>query len=151
MSSLKNSVLDLWWFYEIKFLNYVRARNTRNVITILLPNTLLSRLASYGRYGHRWKVKNLCCQKKVLLYLTYLYFIPYSIRCKFLVSLIYHFGFHVLFHESRLQNSVLDLPPILFIKRKLHCGCFAPLRNSKTFPESWFAVLCIYANLVFIF
>ena len=148
MSSLKNSVLDLWWFYEIKFLNYVRARNTRNVITILWEKI---RGRSKTMYGHRWKVKNLCCQKKALLHLTYLYFIPYSIRCKFLVSLIYHFGFHVLFHESRLQNSVLDLPPILFIKRKLHCGCFASLRNSKTFPESWFAVLCIYANLVFIF
>ena len=34
-------------------------------------------------------------------------------------------------HESRLENTVLDLPPILLIKMELYCGRFAPLHNSK--------------------
>ena len=28
--------------------------------------------------------------------------------------------------------AVLDLPPILFIKLELYCGCLAPLNNSNT-------------------
>ena len=45
----------------------------------------------------------------------------------------FRIGLHVLFHESRLENSVLDLPQLLFKKLELHCGQFEPLRNSENF------------------
>ena len=32
--------------------------------------------------------------------------------------------------QGRAGRTVLDLPSILFIKLEIHCGRFAPLRNS---------------------
>ena len=50
-------------------------------------------------------------------------------------------GHHVLFQGPRLENTVLDLPPILFMKFELHCERFVPLRNSKVLHTvSWHTI-----------
>ena len=93
---------------------------------------ILSRLASNCSYGRRWNVKNLTCQKKALVHLIHLFSFPTPSVLNFGFSVLpFWIGLHVLFHESRLESSVLDLPTILLIKLKLYCGYFASLRNSK--------------------
>lgn len=81
----------------------------------------LSCLALYNSYGRRWNVKSLSCQKKSLLHQIYVFHSPLHQEWVFGFSILrFWLGLQLLFHEQRLESSVLDLSLILFLKLELH-------------------------------
>ena len=121
--------------YNFNFVNKVRGRsNTAQPPTIIAIKSFSIYFSTF--FSITWKLssKMTSWQHWFNLSERALYFHKILFIYILFLSMVakdFKLGSTLQLHESRLENAVVDLPPILLIKMELYRGHFAPLHNSK--------------------